>query len=150
MRTALLVLLIFTNNIFANDNLAIVFISPYDLNTTANKVQASISATNYKIYSPRKLLEDLASKDEIDKYSSDQIVIRFCNFANMQKFLKIEINLGIILPCRVTVIKGNDNKVRVVIENYRKTINEFNNKELSAGVDELIDELTESIKEALW
>jgi cytochrome c oxidase cbb3-type subunit 3 len=139
--------------IFANTNkeqttepLSFVFPSKYDLQTTTKKLQAAVKAANYRTYPPRKLLEDLTFKEA----SSNQIVIRFCNFDKMQYFLNLETRLGIVLPCRMTVVENDKQQVSVVIENYKRTVKRFNNKKMFESANVLIDELSDVIEEALW
>ncbi len=127
--------------------LSYVFDSAYDLDTTVTKIQNAIKAANFRVYTPRKLLEDLTTKETI---YSKQVVIRFCNFEHMLTFIKIEPRLGIVLPCRITVIENNQAEVKVVIENYKRTVAKFNNMQISLAADELITSLTEIIEEALW
>jgi cytochrome c oxidase cbb3-type subunit 3 len=136
--------------IFANtkiqEPLSFVFPSQYDLQTTTKKLQAAVKAANYRTYPPRKLLEDLTFKEA----SSNQIVIRFCNFDKMQHFLNLETRLGIVLPCRMTVVENDKQQVSVVIENYKRTVKRFNNKKMFESASILIDELSDVIEEALW
>ena len=125
---------------------SIVFKSTYNLEQTINKLQNSIKAANYRVYAPKKLLEDLSQNKDVSK----QIVIRFCNFERMQEFIKIEPRLGIVLPCRITVIENEKAQVSVVIENYLRTVNKFNNTQITQAAEELILELGDIIEEALW
>jgi cytochrome c oxidase cbb3-type subunit 3 len=130
-----------------SEQLSFIFDSPYDLDTTIKKIQDTIKAANFRVYKPRKLLQDLTTSKEL---YSKQVVIRFCNFEQMLKFLKIEPRLGVVLPCRITIIENNNKEVKVVIENYKKTVAKFNNAQLLNSADELISSLSEIIEEALW
>jgi len=132
--------------IFAKEPLSFVFSSKYDLKTTVSKIQASIKGANYRTYKPKKLLESLIFKKDISK----QVVIRFCNFDKMQQFIKVEKRLGVLLPCRITVVEGIRGEVSVVIENYKRTVLKFNNPQISKEAENLIEELFEIIKESLW
>jgi cytochrome c oxidase cbb3-type subunit 3 len=127
--------------------LVFVYQSPYKLQETVNKIRDSAKAYNFRVYPNRALLEGLGKLDADDK---KQIVIRFCNFSNMQIFLKLEPRLGVMLPCRVTVIEDEQGKVHIVLENYKQAVERFNNEQIihSAGV--LIEKMQEMIEEALW
>ena len=68
----------------------------------------------------------------------------------MQKFLKLDPRLGVVLPCRATVVENNDGKVDIIIENYKRAVERFNNAQLIEGADELIQNMNEMIEEAIW
>lgn len=131
----------------SDEPLVLVYNSAHDLSTTVDKLRESAAAYNFRVYPSRTLLEGLGNESEGD---SKQVVIRFCNFENMQKFLKLDPRLGVVLPCRATVVENNDGKVDIIIENYKRAVERFNNAQLIEGADELIQNMNEMIEEAIW
>ena len=131
----------------SDEPLVLVYRSTHDLNTTVDKLRESAAAYNFRVYPSRTLLEGLGDESEED---AKQVVIRFCNFENMQKFLKLDPRLGVVLPCRATVVENDDGTVDIIIENYKRAIERFNNAQLLEGADELIQNMNEMIEEALW
>ncbi len=126
--------------------LVFIYESPYNLGVTVDKLRDSAAAYNFRVYPSRTLFEgfDNVANDE------KQIVIRFCNFKNMQKFLKLDPRLGVILPCRVTVIENDEGKVNIYLENYLHAIKRFNNEQISIDAQELIGNMKEMVEEAVW
>ena len=56
--------------------------------------------------------------------------VRFCNFNTLYGMLKIEPRLGVVLPCRVTIMEQDDGSVILVVPNLRVVARWFNNDEL--------------------
>jgi len=129
-----------------DEPLSFVYESSNGLEKTVDRLKESAAAYNFRVYPSRYLMEGLGYSVDDEK----QVVIRFCNFKNMQKFLKIDRRLGVILPCRATVIEKDDGKVIVVIENYKHAVRRFNNAEINDAADELIETMKEMIEESLW
>lgn len=147
MRKFVLLLFLSLGVIATNSNeLSFVFPSKYSLDKTVEKIQNSIKSANYRVYKPKKLLEKLSFKQDTSK----QVVVRFCNFEQMYKFMQLEKRLGVVLPCRITIVENDRGEVSVVVENYKRTVARFNNPNISKGADVLIDELFEVIEDALW
>ncbi|MCB1787886.1 MAG: DUF302 domain-containing protein, partial [Gammaproteobacteria bacterium] len=59
-----------------------------------------------------------------------QVGVRFCNFNVLYGMLKIEPRLGIVLPCRITIMERADGQVVLVVPNLRVVSRWFNNDEL--------------------
>lgn len=127
--------------------LVFVYQSQHDLATTVDKLKDSAAAYNFRVYPPRTLFEGLGGSKDADQ---KQIVVRFCNFKNMQKFLKLDPRLGVILPCRATVIENEKGEVHIYLENYMHAIGRFNNEQISIDAKDLIDSMKEMVEEALW
>lgn len=130
-----------------DEPVSFVFQSSNDFDTTVKKVTDSTAAYNFRVYPQRTLLEGLGDPLPED---NKQIVLRFCNFRNMQKFLKLEPRLGIILPCRITIVEQDNGEVNVIMENYKYAIRRFNNSQMIEAADALVEEMKEMIEEALW
>ncbi len=126
-----------------------IYDSPYKLKETVKKIRNSVASYNFRVYANRTLLEGLR-KENFSVDDKKQVVIRFCNFNNMQNFLKIEPRLGVMLPCRVTVVEDEQGKVRVVLANYKYAVARFNNEQISEAAIILIKEMQEMVEEALW
>lgn len=127
--------------------LVFVYESAHDLGTTIDRLRDSASAYNFRVYPSRTLFEGLG---ELSANDEKQVVIRSCNFKNMQKFLKLDPGLGVILLCRATVIEGDDGKVKIYLENYMHAIERFNNDQISINAKELINSMKEMVEEAVW
>ena len=101
--------------------------SPYDFDTTVANVKAALSGANFRIFPDRLLEQGL-----IDEFSVNtrQVGVRFCNFSLLYGMLKIEPRLGVVLPCRITVIERPDGQVVLAVPNLRVVSRWFNNAEL--------------------
>ncbi len=131
----------------ADEPLVFIYESGHDLATTTDRLRDSAAAYNFRVYPSRTLFEGF---EEAAKEDQKQVVIRFCNFKNMKNFLKLDPRLGVILPCRATVIEGEDGKVRIYLENYMHAIERFNNEQISSEAKTLIDNMKEMVEEAVW
>jgi cytochrome c oxidase cbb3-type subunit 3 len=62
--------------------------------------------------------------------------------------LKIEPRLGVVLPCRVTIMEREDGSVILVVPNLRVVARWFNNDELVGLWDAMEETFNEIIEEA--
>lgn len=131
----------------AKEPLVFVYESANDLGATVDRLRDSAAAYNFRVYPSRTLFEGLGGIAGDDE---KQVVIRFCNFKNMQKFLKLDPRLGVILPCRVTAIEDESGQVKVYLENYMHAVERFNNEQISIDAQELINNMKEMVEEAVW
>lgn len=104
-----------------------VYESPYDFDTTVTNVKAALTGANFRIFPDRLLEQGL-----IDEFSVNtrQVGVRFCNFNVLYGMLKIEPRLGIVLPCRITIMERPGGEVMLVVPNLRVVSRWFNNDEL--------------------
>lgn len=111
-----------------------VYESPYDFDTTVANVKAALSGANFRIF-PDRLLE----QGMIDEFSVNtrQIGIRFCNFNVMYGMVKTEPRLGVVLPCRITILEREGGNVILVVPNLRVVSRWFNNDELTGLWDRM-------------
>ncbi len=130
-----------------DEPLVFTYNSSHDFSTTVDKLRNSAAAYNFRVYPTRTLFEGLGIGVEED---NKQVVIRFCNFKNMQQFLKLDPRLGVILPCRATVLENDEGEVSIVLENYKYAVKRFNNEQIDKAADELIQNMKEMIEEAVW
>lgn len=121
-----------------------VFESPYDFDQTVNNVKAALTGANFRIFPDRMLEQGL-----IDEFSVNtrQVGIRFCNFNVLYGMLKIEPRLGVVLPCRITVMEQPDGTILLVIPNLRVVSRWFNNDELVGLWDRMEETFTGIIDE---
>jgi cytochrome c oxidase cbb3-type subunit 3 len=122
-----------------------VYESPYDFETTVENVKRSLAGANFRIFPDRFLEQGL-----IDEFSSNkrQVGVRFCNFNLLYGMIKIEPRLGIVLPCRVTIMEQPDGSVILVVPNLRVVSRWFNNDELVDLWDQMEESFIEIIEEA--
>ena len=122
-----------------------VYESPYDFDTTVRNVKAALAGANFRIFPDRFVEQGL-----IDEFSVNtrQIGIRFCNFNVLYGMLKIEPRLGIVLPCRITILEREDGGVILTIPNLRVVSRWFNNDELVDLWDQMEESFVEIVEEA--
>ncbi|MEJ2576085.1 MAG: c-type cytochrome [Gammaproteobacteria bacterium] len=103
--------------------------SPYDFDTTLANVRQALTGANFRLFPDRFLEEGL-----VDEFSHNQrqVTLRFCNFEKLYNMLNIEPRLGVVLPCRVTVMERADGSVLLVAPNMTTITRWFNNDELKA------------------
>lgn len=119
-----------------------VYESPNDFETTVDAVKAALSGANFRIFPDRLLEQGLTDEFSVN---TRQVGVRFCNFNVLYGMLKIEPRLGIVLPCRITVMEREDGTVLLVVPNLRVVSRWFNNDELV----ELWDQMEESFVEII-
>jgi len=121
-----------------------VYESPYDFDTTVENVKASLTGANFRIFPDRLLEQGL-----IDEFSVNtrQIGVRFCNFNVLYGMLKVEPRLGVVLPCRITIMEREGGQVILVVPNLRVVSRWFNNDELIGLWDRMEETFTEIIDE---
>lgn len=124
----------------------IVADSPYDFVTTVNNIKQSLQGMNFRYFPDRYLEMGLAEDAIINK---KQLSLRFCNFKQLYKMINIEPRLGVVLPCRLTVVEADDGSVKIYAMNMKVVSRLFNNTQLieaaaqmHATILELIDEVT--------
>ena len=118
--------------------------SPYDFETTVRNIKQALAGSNFRIFPERYLEQGL-----IDEFSHNrrQLGIRFCNFNTLYGMLKIEPRLGVVLPCRITVLEAQDGSVTMVVPNLKVISRWFNNDELVDLWDRMEDTFAGLIEE---
>lgn len=121
-----------------------VYESPYDFDTTVTNVKAALTGANFRIFPDRLLEQGL-----VDEFSVNprQVGVRFCNFNVLYGMLKIEPRLGIVLPCRITIMERPDGQVMLVVPNLRVVSRWFNNDELTELWDRMEETFVSIIEE---
>ncbi len=119
--------------------------SDYDLQTTIDNVKRTLLGHNFRSFPDRKLQQGLTDKGSGDPR---QAALRFCNFNRLYDLLRMEPRLGVVLPCRITVVEDDDGQVRLYAPNLRTVAGWFNNGELQESFNALDDALLEILEEA--
>jgi cytochrome c oxidase cbb3-type subunit 3 len=117
--------------------------SPYDFKTTLANVHQALQGANFRLFPDRFLEEGLT--DEFS-HNPKQVTIRFCNFNKLYNMLNIEPRLGVVLPCRITVMERDDGTVLLAAPGMKAITHWFNNNELvglGAAMDAIIVEILE-------
>jgi cytochrome c oxidase cbb3-type subunit 3 len=125
--------------------LTLIVDSPYDFQTTVKNVRQALGGSNFRTFPERFLEEGLT-----DEFSHDQkqVSLRFCNFTQLFDLLNIEPRLGVVLPCRVTVVEHPDGKVQLIAANMRTISHWFNNDELEEVANKMADAVQAVLEEA--
>lgn len=129
-----------------NLKLTLVYDSPYGFEETLESLRNSIHAHNFRVFPDRYLEEGL-----VDEFSVNtrQVSVRFCNFSDLHQALQIEPQVGVVLPCTITVIENEAGKVQLLTGNVQAMLTLFDNPDLTAAFQDLeqkyqaiIDEVT--------
>jgi cytochrome c oxidase cbb3-type subunit 3 len=122
-----------------------VYESPYDFDSTVENVKAALTGANFRIFPDRQLEQGLTDEFSVNMR---QIGIRFCNFNVMYGMVKTEPRLGVVLPCRITILEREGGEVILVVPNLRVVARWFNNDELVEMWDRMEDTFSDIIEEA--
>jgi cytochrome c oxidase cbb3-type subunit 3 len=119
--------------------------SPYDFDTTLANIKQALAGKNFRIFPDRFLEQGL-----IDEFSVNrrQVGVRFCNFNMLYGMIKIEPRLGVVLPCRITVMERPNGDVMLAVPNLRVVSRWFNNDELVDIWDRMEESFIEIVEEA--
>ena len=125
---------------------ALMFDSPNDFATTIASIKSAIEGKNFRYLPDRHLEKGLAESDQVNRR---QMTIRYCNFQQLYKMMRVEPRLGVGLPCRITVIENDDGTVQLIAMNMRLIAQLFNNDQLLEFAEELHEIQLDIIDEAL-
>jgi cytochrome c oxidase cbb3-type subunit III len=123
----------------------IVVDSPYDFVTTVSNIKQSLQGLNFRYFPDRYLEMGLADDAVINK---KQLSLRFCNFKQLYKMINIEPRLGVVLPCRVTVVEQPDGSVKIYAMNMKVVARLFNNTQLIEVAGQMHQAILELLDEA--
>ncbi len=124
---------------------SLMFESPYDFQTTVENVKNALTGRNFRYFPDRLLGQGLADDDEVDRR---QLTVRYCNFNQLSRLLRIEPRLGVGLPCRITVTEDDSGRVWLVAMNLPAVAAFFNNSQLTEMSRQFQAIQTEIIEEA--
>lgn len=123
----------------------LVFDSPYDFITTVTNIKQSLQGLNFRYFPDRYMEMGLADDSIINK---KQLSLRFCNFSQLYKMINTEPRLGVVLPCRITVVEQPDGQVKLYIMNMKMVSRLFNNDQLNEYAETMQESVMELIDEA--
>lgn len=131
----------------ASSAASVMLSSPNDFETTLEAVRMALAGANFRMFPERFLEEGL-----IDEFSHNtrQVTIRFCNFKQLYGMLNIEPRLGVVLPCRITVLERPDGEVLLIAPNFALIATWFNNDELAALGDRMHGAVLNVLEEATF
>lgn len=120
--------------------------SPYGFDETIAALRAAIKGMNFRTFAPRYLEQGLIDDTQVDER---QVTIRFCNFQRLYDGLNADPRLGMVLPCRITVLERPDGSVLLVAMNLDRILPLFNNdqlqmvfRDMQEAQREILDEVT--------
>ena len=122
-----------------------VYDSPYDFQTTVDNVKQALQGMNFRFFPDRYMEMGLAPDILVNK---KQLSLRFCNFSQLYKMLNTEPRLGVVLPCRITVVEEDSGQVKLYVMNMRLVSRLFNNEQLDGYVEVMLETIAEIIDEA--
>ncbi|MBC8210822.1 MAG: c-type cytochrome [Gammaproteobacteria bacterium] len=123
----------------------LIFDSPYDFTTTIGNIKRSLQGLNFRYFPDRYMEMGLIDDKEVNK---KQLSLRFCNFNLLYEMINIEPRLGVVLPCSVTVVEGDDGQVKLYVMNMKVVSRVFNNAQLTEAAEKMHLKLMELIDEA--
>lgn len=123
----------------------LVFDSPYDFMTTVSNLKQSLQGMNFRIFPDRYMEMGLADDRFINR---KQLSLRFCNFNRLYKMINTDPRLGVVLPCRITVVEHPDGQVKLYVMNMRLVSRLFNNDQLDEMAVSMFESVIEVIEEA--
>jgi len=115
---------------------SLVATSPHGFEETVEALRTATKGLNFRSFAPRYLEQGLINELDVNER---QVTIRFCNFARLYEGLKTDRRLGMILPCRITVLEQADGSVLVVAMNLERVLALFNNDDLRVLFQEMHD-----------
>ncbi len=127
------------------DQPTLVFDSPYDFETTVGNLKQALKGLNFRYFPDRYMEMGLAPDRLINK---KQLSLRFCNFNQLYRMLNIDPRIGVVLPCRITVVEQADGLVKLYLINTKVVTRLFNNTQLTDLAEQMHESLMELIDEA--
>lgn len=124
---------------------SVIIESPYDFETTVDNVKNSLSGMNFRYFPDRYFDQGLVPEGEENKKA---LTIRFCNFNNLYQMLKMDPRVGIVLPCRISVVERKDGTVELIAMNMEQISRLFNNSQLEKNAQKMYETVMEVIEEA--
>ena len=120
--------------------------SPYNFDETVKRVQEAVLSNDFRVFPDRYLEQGLTDDFSVNER---QMVIRFCHFGKLYKALKIEPRLGVVLPCKITVLEREDGKVQMIYINVKKMAKVFDNKQLYVAAKEISENYNDILDEVM-
>lgn len=129
-----------------NESVILIHEIPYSFEEAVKKARETINASNYRVFPERYLEQGLAQEDTLNK---KQVTLRFCNFKTLHEAMQIEPRLGVVLPCKVTIVEDKTGTVKLITANISALSELFQNEKLKPleqaikdSYADIIDEVT--------
>lgn len=126
--------------------LALTYESPYSFEETLDSLREAVRSHNFRVFPDRYLEQGLTDEFSVN---TRQVSVRFCNFRELHEALQIEPQIGVVMPCAITVIEQEDGTVQLVTANVNAMMALFGNKRLTdafkgieAKYEAILDEVT--------
>ena len=123
----------------------IVMESSYDLATSVENLKRAAVGKNFRIIRVQDLENGLFPEEE---ESGKQVIVYFCNFKFINTALSLDPRVGLFMPCRVTVVEGDDGIVRLMAINPKYMSRMYNNAELDESCQQMHDVYVSIMEEA--
>lgn len=124
---------------------SIVMESPYDVATSVENLKRAAVGKNFRIIRIQNLENGLFPEAE---QNQKQVIVYFCNFNFINQALSLDPRVGLFLPCRVTVVEGEDGTVRLMAINPKYMSRMYNNAELDDACQQMHDLYISIMEEA--
>jgi len=126
---------------------SLIFASPYDFETTVQRVREALKGNNFRVFGDRYLEQGLS---DFEDQHNRNTRIRFCNFENLYGMLGIDPRLGILLPCGLTVVENDDKSVDLIAMNVNAIASVFNNEQLTVLSEAMLEAILLVVEEATF
>ena len=119
--------------------------SSYDVATSVENLKRAAVGKNFRIIRIQNLEDGLFPPEEQNK---KQVIVYFCNFNFINQALSLDPRVGLFMPCRITVVEGDDGTVRLMAINPKYMSRMYNNAELDDACQEMHDIYISIMEEA--
>lgn len=109
-------------------------------------LKRSITDHNYVFVRQQAIDMGLVSAESEDK---GIMIVYFCNFGMLDTSLKADKQVGVFLPCRVTLIREADG-VRMIVMNPKRLGSALDNQKLAGICDTLLADYRDILTEATF
>ena len=134
-----------TARVLESEGPVIVRESPYNLQTTVERVLTAVTTNNFFNGRVQTLEYGLT---EPAKENPKQVIVYFCNISLLNQALAVDPRVGMFLPCRITILEKPDGKVQIMSVNPKVLSRLFNNSELNQLCEDLKQSYITIIEEA--
>ncbi len=119
--------------------------SSYDVATTVENLKRAAVGKNFRIIRIQNLEDGLFPEAEQNK---KQVIVYFCNFNFINQALSLDPRVGLFMPCRITVVEGEDGTVQLMAINPKYMSRMYNNAELDDSCQQMHDIYVSIMEEA--
>lgn len=134
-----------TARLLETESPVIVRESPYNLQTTVERVKTAVTTHNF-FYGRVQTLE--YGMTEPAKENPKQVIVYFCNISLLNQALAVDPRVGMFLPCRITILEKPNGKVDIMSVNPKVLSRLFNNSELNQLCEDMRQSYTAIMEEA--